>query len=113
MNARVREKNTALPTDLVQSELEKLVAAEVDKFFKSDEIKKYKLKSTVELDIMGGALVTLFVKQLAYHSAKNPQFDYERYLEKIFESMAHLFAKCRENFIEVLKDKDEKNSSSH
>jgi len=113
MKARVKEKNKTRAIDKLQDQLEQILAEVAQKYFELDEVKKVKLSSTQEQDIIAGALLTLFTKNLAYLSAQENNFDHQTYLQAVFDSMAQLFAQCRENFVEVLKDKDEKNSSTH
>jgi len=113
MKARVREKNKVQVTDRLQDELELLLSTTAQKFFESPEVAKSKLKNYSAQDILSGALITLFVKQLAYVAALEEGFDHHTYLQQIFDSMSHLFAKSRENYIEALKDTDKKNSSTH
>jgi len=113
MKARVKEKNILYTTDKLQDQLEMILAEVAQKYLELPEVKKCKLSSTQEQDVIAGALLTLFTKNLAYLSAKDDRFDHQNYLQGVFDSMSQLFAKCRENFVEVLKDKDEKNSSAH
>jgi predicted translin family RNA/ssDNA-binding protein len=113
MKARVRKKDIVQTTDRLQDELELVLAEVAQKYLELPEVKKCKLSQTQEQDIIAGALLTLFTKNLAYLSVKEKGFDHQTYLQGVFDSMAHLFAKSRENFVEVLKDKDEKNSSAH
>lgn len=110
MKTRVKEKDIARPIDKIQGDLETVLAETIKDFFSREEVKKCKFKSSVELDIMEGALLTLFVKHLAYHAAQNESFNYHTYSQEIFNSMSQLFSKCKDNFAEMLK---EKNSSSH
>ncbi len=113
MKAKVKEKNILYTTDKLQDQMEMLLAEVSQKFLELPEVKKHKLSSTQEQDVLAGALLTLFTKNLAYLAAQEDRFDHEHYLQNVFDSMSQLFSKCRENFVEVLKDKDEKKSSPH
>jgi len=114
MKSKVREKDTSQVTDDLQDQLEHLLSEAAQQFFEHPDVKKHKLKGYKPQDILSGTLLTLFIKHVAYLAAQEDgNFDHETYLQGVFESMSHLFAKCRENFVEVLKDKDENNSNSH
>lgn len=113
MKTRVKEKDTTQIRDKLQDELEDSIAELLKLFFDDPTVKKFKLTGYSVQDITAGALITVFTKGLAFTAAQEGRFDHETYLQKIFDSMSHLFAKCREKYAEVLKDKDEKNSSGH
>ena len=113
MKSRVREKNITETTDNLQDQLERILMDTTQKFLTKSDVKKLGLTHTQGQDVIAGALLTLFTKNLAYHSAQQENFDHTSYLQQVFDSMSQLFARSRENFVEVLKDKDKKNSSSH
>ena len=113
MKKRIQEDIPAQRKELLQELLEDALQTVIKQFFETSLTKKHPLSEDAQLDIAIGALVTLFTKKLAYFSAQDTHLNREDYLQQLFVAISQLFNNCRAEYIEVLKDKEEKNLSSH